>query len=489
MWDSVWPDPSTKAVDPVTALPVSFAGMASPSLTPLVPPLAMHSRSMSASVAVGSPGTPHHSAEAVSFTGQVRRDSNAALFGKPSSGSMSAKPGSPSSPPGSPLTSLKSPAKSLPAYRQAKKSSGSLRSNASVSSDRYDSPFNAADMPAFSAPRGPGSPLQIPTVMNRYFEDLNPPNLVFTQPTPPTGGAAASTGLGDEDDPAAGAVEPHSPGGSPPLALPPAVTSPKLATSGSPPSSNSYFPDNRATGSSSNTLQPSGRPVPPPFRRAISHVAAPSPPLLPAPTYRTRSFSGSSSQLTRPVLASRNSGSKVRTLGSAPSSPAFPAQPTLHHQENLAELERVESMTKAVATPVATAQHPSPDSELDSAAKSSASPSERTPGEAEPQAEEVDPVLAEYDNTDNMQTSQEDGYFPEGGASYSAYGDDEDVESAVLDTPLPAAAGGNDSDEVMAVPTDMLPADVAFEDEGLLTLERIFLLSKSEHAFHRCVPE
>lgn len=40
-------------------------------------------------------------------------------------------------------------------------------------------------------------------------------------------------------------------------------------------------------------------------------------------------------------------------------------------------------------------------------------------------------------------------------------------------------------DEVMAVPKDLLPTDVAFEDEGLNTLERIFLLSKSEYPFHR----
>lgn len=40
-------------------------------------------------------------------------------------------------------------------------------------------------------------------------------------------------------------------------------------------------------------------------------------------------------------------------------------------------------------------------------------------------------------------------------------------------------------DEAMAMPTDVLPAEIAFEDEGLSTLERIFLLSKSEYAFHR----
>jgi serine/threonine-protein phosphatase 4 regulatory subunit 1 len=43
-------------------------------------------------------------------------------------------------------------------------------------------------------------------------------------------------------------------------------------------------------------------------------------------------------------------------------------------------------------------------------------------------------------------------------------------------------------DEVMAAPKDVLPSDVAFEDEGLNTLERIFLLSKSDYPFHRWVP-
>jgi hypothetical protein len=54
-----------------------------------------------------------------------------------------------------------------------------------------------------------------------------------------------------------------------------------------------------------------------------------------------------------------------------------------------------------------------------------------------------------------------------------------------MPTSMPAVGTRSDADEVMATPTDSLPADVAFEDEGLSTLERIFLLSKSEHAFHR----
>lgn len=39
--------------------------------------------------------------------------------------------------------------------------------------------------------------------------------------------------------------------------------------------------------------------------------------------------------------------------------------------------------------------------------------------------------------------------------------------------------------EALSMPRDMMPSEDAFEDEGLTTLERIFLLSRSEHAFHR----
>lgn len=39
--------------------------------------------------------------------------------------------------------------------------------------------------------------------------------------------------------------------------------------------------------------------------------------------------------------------------------------------------------------------------------------------------------------------------------------------------------------EALSMPRDLMPSEDAFEDEGLTTLERIFLLSRSEHAFHR----
>jgi len=99
------------------------------------------------------------------------------------------------------------------------------------------------------------------------------------------------------------------------------------------------------------------------------------------------------------------------------------------------------------------------------------------------------PLSAEHELGNEHEPSQEEGYFSEESSPHAAFADDEnaDGDSAVLDTPLPEAPVGNDTDEVMAAPTDTLPADVAFEDEGLLTLERIFLLSKSEHAFHRLV--
>ena len=93
--------------------------------------------------------------------------------------------------------------------------------------------------------------------------------------------------------------------------------------------------------------------------------------------------------------------------------------------------------------------------------------------------------MSEHDASHELDPSREEGYFQDELAFQPEHGDEDD--SAVLDTPLPVPPSDNDSDEVMAAPTDSLPADVAFEDEGLLTLERIFLLSKSEHGFHRYV--
>lgn len=54
----------------------------------------------------------------------------------------------------------------------------------------------------------------------------------------------------------------------------------------------------------------------------------------------------------------------------------------------------------------------------------------------------------------------------------------------------PAGGGEVDPDvegipEALSMPRDLMPSEDAFEDEGLTTLERIFLLSRSEHAFHR----
>ncbi|GMK60040.1 hypothetical protein CspeluHIS016_0902570 [Cutaneotrichosporon spelunceum] len=56
-----------------------------------------------------------------------------------------------------------------------------------------------------------------------------------------------------------------------------------------------------------------------------------------------------------------------------------------------------------------------------------------------------------------------------------------------IDTPHPALAGGI-VDEGDLLPSNVLPqieSDVTFDDEGLTTLERIFLLCRSEYSFHR----
>lgn len=53
----------------------------------------------------------------------------------------------------------------------------------------------------------------------------------------------------------------------------------------------------------------------------------------------------------------------------------------------------------------------------------------------------------------------------------------------------PSALGGGLVDEGDLLPTNVSPppmeSDVTFDDEGLTTLERIFLLSRSEYSFHR----
>lgn len=52
-----------------------------------------------------------------------------------------------------------------------------------------------------------------------------------------------------------------------------------------------------------------------------------------------------------------------------------------------------------------------------------------------------------------------------------------------------ALGGGLVVDEGDLLPTDLTPqpieSDITFDDEGLTTLERIFLLSRSEYSFHR----
>ena len=476
MWDSVWPDTTTRAVDPVTALPVSCTAVASPSLAPLVPPLVMHSRSMSASVSTTSPGTPSNNPEAFAHFSQGRRDSNAALFGRPSSSFIPKRSGSAGgvSPPGSPLITMKSPAKSLPSYKGYDKTHGTGRSGGSPSGDKSESPFNAQDMPAFSAPRGPGSPRQIPTVMNRFFSgDSEAPAFIFTLPTPPTGTPEISTSAAEVSR----ATEQSSLDKYPPLALPPAVATPSPAPGDLLNDADGVsLGDNRASaGSSANAQQ---RPVPPPFRRAVSHITAPSPPLLPAPsTFRTRSFSGSN--MARPPLTSRNSGGKIRAGPPSPNLPSYIPSPTSSPRAPFTSLPL--ELPADAETAVVLEATGAPLSSLDDFVKPAGPPSEGSlspvsmgrVSDADADDEASPPLASEVLELVEEETDTE------------SIDDLSAMQS--IPTPMPAAGVNGDADEVMAAPTDSLPADVAFEDEGLSTLERIFLLSKSEHAFHRSV--
>jgi hypothetical protein len=476
MWDSVWPDTITRAVDPVTALPVSCTAVASPSLAPLVPPLVMHSRSMSASVSATSPGTPSNNPEAFKYFSQGRRDSNAASFGRPSSSFIPQRTGSSggTSPPGSPLITMKSPAKSLPSYKGHDKSHGTGRSGGSPSGDKIESPFNAQDMPAFSAPRGPGSPRQIPTIMNRFFSgDSEAPAFIFTLPTPPTGTPETSTSAAELSR----TTEQSSLDKYPPLALPPAVATPNPAAGDLSNDADGVLPgDTRAPATSS--ANPQTRPVPPPFRRAISHITAPSPPLLPAPsTFRTRSFSGSN--MARPPLASKNSGGRIRAGPPSPSFPSYISSPASSPRAPVTTLSL--DMSADLETAVTLEATGAPISSSDDIAKPASPPSE---GSLSPVSMgRISDTDADDESSPPLPSEALEQVDKETGTESI------DQPSAMLSirTPMPDAGVSGDADEVMAAPTDSLPADVAFEDEGLSTLERIFLLSKSEHAFHRSV--
>jgi hypothetical protein len=143
----------------------------------------------------------------------------------------------------------------------------------------------------------------------------------------------------------------------------------------------------------------------------------------------------------------------------------------------------------------------SPDSDRDSAemspdADDEASPQHSPANEPErlsPSPEGAEGEDAELDNDGGLRRMQ--GSSPVFGQSDSAEGD-RHYDSTGIDLSLPddqrAVYDGVVTDpdveglpEALSMPRDMMPSEDAFEDEGLTTLERIFLLSRSEHAFHR----
>jgi hypothetical protein len=498
MWDSVWPtQTSNKAVDPVTALPVSHQVVGSPALVPLIPPLGMHSRSMSASVVVNSPnmGSPADSYN------RARRDSGAGVSGRPAM-NLAARPSTPGqlSPPGSPLSYINPQTRSLPMFRSAKKSatpsSGSATSKTSPTyTDRAESPLNSTDLPMFSAPRGPGSPRAIPTMMNRYFSETDVPGLIFTQPTP-TPEVSLSRPSDNERTNTFDATDSLL-ASSPPLALPPALASPEPAPAAGP-STLAASPaiSDKPSGSGTPVKAASvARPVPPPFRRALSHVNAASPPLQASTSPRPRAYSGSTSTMARPAMISQNSNYSASRQRSGQASPlqqprvVSPAEesppqsigsdrgpsPTIRVSPDKEENDK----SPPAKSPVAKSKSSSGGKSGDSISPPSIGNSSHLDAD-----DEASPVLPESAVMKDISIEPQSDVFDE---SFDAV--QQDYNPVVIaDTELHGSGTLNsDADEVMAVPTDTLPADVAFEDEGLLTLERIFLLSKSEHAFHRYV--
>ncbi|KAJ9113627.1 hypothetical protein QFC22_005935 [Naganishia vaughanmartiniae] len=147
---------------------------------------------------------------------------------------------------------------------------------------------------------------------------------------------------------------------------------------------------------------------------------------------------------------------------------------------------------------------PSPDSEHDSTELSPDADDEASPESPSVSAPPVSsrimrssPSPSEYVNAEGYRQSE-----AVAGNTISNFGLPE--AQAAANVSLPAAATGDTMytlhdvtggvvtnpdvegiPEALSMPKDLMPNEDAFEEEGLTTLERIFLLSRSEHAFHR----
>jgi hypothetical protein len=212
----------------------------------------------------------------------------------------------------------------------------------------------------------------------------------------------------------------------------------------------------------------------------------------------------------RPSLGSRAASSATGMIYRSSASGHTSNSTFSQHPEMLA----VHSDAKLPASPIATGAHystsptrrltPSPDSEhgsteLSSDADDEASP--ESPCAAAPQITSRTtrniPSPTEYLDSEGYRENEEVG-----ASTISNFGLPEAQAAANVSVPTIAAgdteftfsdgAGGAVTNpdvegipEALSMPKDLMPNEDAFEEEGLTTLERIFLLSRSEHAFHR----
>lgn len=514
MWDSVWPENVTRSVHPFdigAASPVAIPPLESPFSTAHVPTMGgAHGRSMSGSVGDSF------------FGSQGRRGSNVGLLaGRSSPRGIGIKLPAPTtnpdqtvpSPPSSPLL-LKSPSSGGTRsflmgdrylHQSYRRSTGNTAGSSSdrSSNSRPTSPlvpenpyFHNAAAPGSASPRAISSLIYSPPLSQRDYNPalLSPrslperedgmaqqPELMFTHPTPtdgvspdePHGGGERAGMSGDSR------VSPQQ------WALPPALAQPDPPPSQSvapppPTGPNLPLPDAAAsvpTATTTNTRSgaglddiphPSKLPLRPGFRRAISSrgmVAAPrSPQLLPAADVKPRSTSSPS---ILPQRAGGDGGGGGVDSRSA-TSPTLSLSPLkLSPERKTGYLDNQDKASMVTSPP----GQPESDFEQQHDANVEAPGATQSP----PPSLASNVLTADTSAADDQHANLLTG---PSGAQQLVFDDSNASQRQ-------AASGVSEANEAMAQPSNLLPADVAFEEEGLLTLERIFLLSKSEHVFHR----
>lgn len=262
---------------------------------------------------------------------------------------------------------------------------------------------------------------------------------------------------------------------------------------------------------------------PPPFRRGQSYITTPTnytttsalasgnghmmagatePCDIRRPRSNSYSASGENSRptmFTRPSLGGRTASSAAGTsyrstpnIVPAPGSQERPSSssPVLQTHPNM-PLQQYPSVPHPPFSPDSERSSLSPD------ADDEASPEQSPLQETESSSPSPDPLIQATDGSFDHQDPENpaivtsDFGLPEAqvGANVSFSDTGNGLQSAGHDRSI---AGDAEIDpdaegipEALSMPRDLMPSEDAFEDEGLTTLERIFLLSRSEHAFHR----